>query len=453
MRGKRPTALLVLATLAAAAPAQAIGLAEEREIGARFALEARAQVPLVREPAVTGYLREVGGRLIARLDSQPFVYRFFVVRDPNLNAFAVPGGYVYVHTGLLLGVADEAELAGVLAHELVHVSAHHVVRQQEKTALVNYATILGLFLSVVHPALGAGAASAGAAAQLKYQREFEQEADYVGIGMMAPAGFDPSGMPAFLRRVLREQRLNPATVPAYFLSHPLTEDRVAALEQRLPSLPRPAPRADGAVRLAAAQATVRALTEPTEKMVSEYRGRAARTPDDALAPYLLGLVWLYTGRPSDAEPFLAGAAGAKLAGALGEHGRALARLGRGDDARRSFEAQLAIAPGDAAMHMELGKLALGAGEVKRAVALLERALELDPELDDAEYALAECSAKSGETREQWLHLGRAFELRGEMGRAGSAYQKALDLTPEDTPAHEELEKTVRAVASADRGSR
>src|SRR5262245_19933204 len=132
LSARRAAALLVVAALGASVPARAVGLAEERELGARFALEARVRVPLLRAPAVSGYLRDVGNRLVSHLDTQPFAYRFFVVRDPDLNAFAVPGGYVYTHTGLLLGVASEAELAGVLAHELVHVAAHHVVRQQEK---------------------------------------------------------------------------------------------------------------------------------------------------------------------------------------------------------------------------------------------------------------------------------------------------------------------------------
>jgi predicted Zn-dependent protease len=450
----RVTAMVVVAALAGATPTvHAIGLAEERELGARFALEARVQLPLVRVPALTEYLRDVGGRLIARLDNQRFPYRFYVVRDANLNAFAVPGGYVYVHSGLILGVASEAELAGVLAHELVHVASHHAVRQQEKTALINYGTLLGMFLSLVHPALGAGAVAAGTAAQLKYQREFEQEADAIGIGLMAPAGFDPAGMPTFLSRVLREQRMNPASVPPYFLSHPLTEDRVDALEQRLPTLPRPVPRAGGDLRLAAAQAVVRALTDPADHVVATYRASAAAAPTDAAAAHRLGLVYLYVdpARPSDAEPLLARAAAARLPGAAGDLGRALARLGRTDDARKSFETAARLAPDDAAMSLELGKLALAAGDAKKASALFELALELDPELDDAEYGLAECRGKSGDARGQWTHLAEAYELRGDLARARNAYARALELVPKDGPESKALRAAVEAIDRVGRG--
>ena len=446
---------LVLAAVVAVAPsvAHAIGLAEERDLGARFALEARVQLPLLRAPAVTGYLRDVGGRLTVRLEHQPFAYRFYVVRDPSMNAFAVPGGYVYVHSGLVLGVATEAELAGVLAHELVHVASHHAVRQQEKTALITYGALLGMFLSIVHPALGAGALAAGEAAQLKYQREFEQEADAVGIGLMAPAGFDPAGMPTFLRRVLREQRLNPANVPPYFLSHPLTEDRVAALEQKLPSLPRPAARPGGALRLAAAQATLRALPEPIGDVLPTYLAAAAAAPKDAAAAHRLGLVYLYVdpSRPADAEPLLVRAAKERLPGALGDLGRAEARLGRADEARRDFEAALRADPEDAALGVELGKLVLASGECRRAMALFAHALEIDPELDEAEYGLAECDAKNGDARGQWTHLGRAYELRSDLPRARNAYERALELVPEDGPEGTELRAAIAAIGRVGTG--
>ena len=442
---------VVVALLAAAvvwAPtAAAMGLKDEQELGARFALEARRRLPLVREPALSAYLRRIGERIIARLDAREFDYRFYVVRDSTLNAFAVPGGYIYVHAGLLDVVADETELAGVLAHEIVHVHAHHVVRQEEQTALINYATILGLFLSAVHPALGAGAASAGAAAQLKYARQYEQEADHVGIDLMRDAGFDPLGMPRFLRLVLKAQQLNPSEVPPYFLSHPLTENRITELEQLARAMPHPRPRADADAELAAAQATVRALVGPREKVMSAYEERLARDPKNAAAQHQLGLVLLETGQSDRAEPLLARAAAAGAPRARGDDARALARLGKLAEARAAFEAHLRDYPDDPPIMADLARTMLAAGELKSAAALLENALAREPELDDAEYALAECRGKSGDERQQWWHLARAFELRGEYDRASNAYEKARDLVPKDTPERKEAEDALKALRS------
>ncbi len=101
---------------------------------------------------------------------------------------------------------------------------------------------------------------------------------------------------------------------------------------------------------------------------------------------------------------------------------------------------------------ELGKLTLAGGDTKRAEALLSRALELDPELDDAEYALAESHGKNGDVREQWVHLGRAFELRGDLARAQSAYEKALDLTPDEKAARADLEQAIKAIGRVGTGA-
>ena len=448
VRRRRRVAAAVVLVLAAATSAGAIGLNQERELGARIALEARRRLPLVREPALTAYLRRVGQRLVSRLDAQQFAYRFYVVREQSLNAFAVPGGYVYVHAGLLTQVPKEAELAGVLAHEIVHVHSHHVVRQQEKTALVNYATLLGLFLSVVHPALGASAASIGAAVQLKYLRQFEQEADHVGLDLMRTAGFDPAGMPSFLRLVLQVQQLNPAQVPPYFLSHPLTEERVAELERRVRDTARPEPRPGGEAELAAAQATLRAVIEPRESVLPIYQERLARAPASAEAQHLLGLVYLYGGQPERAEPLLDRAAAGHAVRARGDDGRALARLGKPAEARAAFEAHLREYPDDPPIRLELARTMVVAGELKPAAALLESALAAEPELDDAEYALAECRGKSGDERGQWWHIGRAFELRGDFERALTAYEKARALSAKDTPEREEVEKAIAELEHA-----
>ncbi len=236
-------------------------IAEERKLGDRFSIEAASALPIVREPAVVNYVNGIGQRIVARLDApQPFEYRFSVVNDGSINAFAVPGGFVYLNSGLLLRVGNDSELAGVLGHEIGHSHAHHIVRQQEKTQLLSYAALAGMLLSVVQPAIGAAAMGINATAQLKYQREFEQEADYLGMRYMRVAGFDPQGMVTFMKRLWEEQRTMPIDqIPPYMLSHPLTDERISTLEAASRNVPAVPGSQQASFALERVQAIVRAL--------------------------------------------------------------------------------------------------------------------------------------------------------------------------------------------------
>ncbi|MGH7897150.1 MAG: M48 family metallopeptidase, partial [Candidatus Binatia bacterium] len=313
---RKPTAatgLALLALLILCADARGYPIAEERKLGERFSIEAAAALPLVREPAVVDYVGRIGRRMVARLGApQPFEYRFSVVRDGQLNAFAVPGGFVYVNSGLVTRVGNESELAGVLGHEIGHTHAHHIVRQQEESRLVSYAALAGMLLSVVQPAIGAAAMGAGMAAQLKYRRQFEQEADYLGIRYMREAGFDPHGMASFMKRIWNEQRTMPLDqIPPYMLSHPLADERITSLEtatkdtRPLPGWERPS------AELERVQAIVRALTEDRSSTRARYQKASAT---GAAARALYGVVLLYQG---DAEAALTSLAAAKAEGAAG----------------------------------------------------------------------------------------------------------------------------------------
>src|SRR5919204_324985 len=200
-----PTLAAVLAVaLALAGPVGAAGEGGERELGRRFFLAARSELPLVEDPAVTEYVERIGARLVKTLGPQEFDYRFYVVQSPVLNAFAVPGGYVFIFSGLLARVANDDELAGVLGHEMGHVSGHHIVRQQEKGQVWSAAALLGLLLSAVNPVAGAAGIAAAETAQLKFSREFEQEADYPGLRYTSQAGYDPHAMGSFFKTLLAE---------------------------------------------------------------------------------------------------------------------------------------------------------------------------------------------------------------------------------------------------------
>ena len=356
----------------------------------------------------------------------------------------MPGGYIYVNTGLVVDAASPAEVASVLAHEVVHVDAHHVVRQQEKTQLLSYATLAGLFLSAVHPALGATAASAGVAAQLKYQREFEQEADHIGLDLMRRAGFDPEGSPAFLRTLLRAYGTAPSGLPPYFMSHPLTEDRVSQLEQRVADMQHPAPDPGAALELAAVQAILRTLTGGRTAALDHYQTLADTGAAGPNAGYLLGLVNLYGERPNLAIPFLAPAVAA-VPRARADYARALARSGDAAAARVEIEAHLRVFPKDVAAELDLARLLADGGEHAAAVPRLKRVLAQDPDLDDAEYTLAECLGQAGDAYGQWWHLGRAYELRGDIPRAVNAYEHAVGLAPDDSPEHAQATRALRVL--------
>jgi tetratricopeptide (TPR) repeat protein len=193
---------------------------------------------------------------------------------------------------------------------------------------------------------------------------------------------------------------------------------------------------------------LRALVESREKVLPAYEERLRRDPQSVDAQHQLGLVFLYGGQPERAEPLLARAAAGGAPRARGDHGRALARLGKLAEARAAFEAHLREYPNDPPIMLELARTMIAAGELKPAAALLETALAREPELDDAEYALAECRGKGGDEREQRWHLGRAFELRGEFERAQSAYEKARDLAAKDTPERKRAEEAIKALSRA-----
>src|SRR5207245_4352014 len=127
--------------------------------------------------------------------------------------------YVFIFAGLLARVANDDELAGVLGHEMGHVRGHHIIRQQEKGQVWSAAALLGLLLSAVNPVAGAAGIAAAETAQLKYSREFEQEADFLGLRTMSTAGYDPRAMGTFFKSLLTEQRVNPAGVPASIITH------------------------------------------------------------------------------------------------------------------------------------------------------------------------------------------------------------------------------------------
>src|ERR1041385_4802898 len=212
-----PAFCLGLALLAPQAPAQTLPeLGDtsgallspylERRIGEQAMREIRLREPsFLDDPELTEYVNEVGGRIVAANHEARQDFEFFMVRDNTINAFAMPGGFVGVHTGLLLAAQTESELAGVLAHEVAHVTQHHLARllgkQEQMTIPTLVAVVLGIMAARSRPDLAqaviAGAGASGIQSQLNYTRDFEREADRIGFQFLRQAGFDCGGMGPF----------------------------------------------------------------------------------------------------------------------------------------------------------------------------------------------------------------------------------------------------------------
>lgn len=218
----------------------------ERTIGESVMNDIRLHEPTyLDDPEVAAYINELGHRLTAQTEDAHQEFEFFVLHDPTINAFAMPGGFIGVHSGLIMLAQSESELASVLAHEISHVTQHHLARQlrpqaqSQMVALMSFAVALIAARSRPDLAQGAMMAGQGVAiqSQLSYSRDFEREADRFGVQLLEKAGFDIRAMETFFGRMQKNNRLAEANAQAYLMTHPLTTERMADIANRVQERP------------------------------------------------------------------------------------------------------------------------------------------------------------------------------------------------------------------------
>ena len=224
--------ILAVATLALAATGCGVSTQQEVQMGNEYASQIEAQLPIVRDPEINRYINVLGDSIAGLADDRALEWTFRVVNAPEINAFAVPGGHIYVNRGLIERSQNLAQLAGVLGHEIGHVTMRHSVQQMEKAQTANLGITLGCVLTGIcsNEAAQAAIQIGGAAVFANFSRKDEAEADEVGVAYVTRAGIDPRGIPAMFRILLDERSRAPGGVDAWFSSHPLEEDRIAATE-------------------------------------------------------------------------------------------------------------------------------------------------------------------------------------------------------------------------------
>lgn len=210
------------------AVACAVSVAEEDELGDSYAAQIEEQLPMLRDSVAEVWLSVLGARLTSVADRDSRDWHFYLVDDSTVNAFAVPGGHVYVHRGLIERAATYSELAGVMGHEVAHVTLRHSVNQmRSQTRTSVFVTIFCAIVNVCSSTAAQVAIDVGGQALFaKYSRDDEAEADSAAVGYLTEAGIDPRGIPSMFERLAAERRDDPTALDSWFASHPLEESRV-----------------------------------------------------------------------------------------------------------------------------------------------------------------------------------------------------------------------------------
>ena len=412
---------------------------QERKLGESIVRQIRASGGYLDDPEVNDYLNELGHRLVAAGNDSRQDFDFFAIADSSINAFALPGGYIGVHMGLILLAQSESELASVLAHEITHVTQRHLTRSavgSQRSIMYSLAALAAAVLASRSKSSSAGdmasAAIASAQAlsiqsQLNYTREHEYEADRIGFTRLTAAGFDPNAMATFMGRLQRSARYAEGTAPSYLRTHPITYERIAEAQGRSDGMPyRQVPdsldfhlvrallRSYVGTPSDAVQWFDAALVDQkyNSELATRYGRVAALVRADQPAAAREEFARVEKMGPS--HPMIA-AMGAHVYKASGDYPEAL----------RRFEAALAKYPNKMQLIQDYPETLLKAGRPKDAVAFLEPQILRFPDAGPLHRTAAEAYAALGQKTQQHRHQAELYAWRGDLRGAVTQLELAL----------------------------
>ena len=283
---------------------------QDKALGEAFFRSLQAQIKINRDPEIQQYIDSIGQQLVSNSDSPTRAFHFFIVLDKQINAFAGPGGYIGINSGLLLLTEAESELASVMAHEVAHITQRHLYRAFEAASRLSIpsaaATIAALLLSTQSPALGQAALMAIQAGSIQFQIDFtrdnEKEADRIGMQTLADANYNPRSMPTFFERLQQSSRYYGQNIPEFLRTHPVSVSRISDTRGRANQYPYQQYPDSEAYLLT--QAKLRVLTSTDKQTVFNYfnsRTHQGTIHQRAIARYGMGLVLINISKYAEAE--------------------------------------------------------------------------------------------------------------------------------------------------------
>ncbi len=387
---------------------------EEADMGKEVLQQIKRSFPLVKDESIEEYINKVGHEIVEHVGHTDFPYEFFVVDNGGLNAFAVPGGYIFIYRGLIDIMSGESELASVLSHEIGHVQARHIARRMEQSMPLNIATMAAAIAAVLAgggkaaTAIIAGATAANASFQLAYSRQNEEEADRLGMKYLEASDYDVRAFPIVFRKMVESKFLNSDAVPTYLSTHPGLNDRIVYMENMINAGQYPVDEAKEdktKERFLEAKVRLIALYDQPEAGTSKLED-IAKAQGGSLPHFGMGLL--------------------------------LERARRNHEAMQEYYKAIKLDPDKPEYLTQLGSACYSTGNCTQAAGYLDRALKLDPDnprallymarvrledrrYKDAQKLLEKLKHIDRDDLEVYQYLGLAYGRDGQLSLAHEYY--------------------------------
>lgn len=425
---------ICLVSPALAPSARAMTIGEEKELAEEFLETVRNRFTIVEDAMIDKYINDLGQSILSDLPPQPFDYKFYVIKQDAINAFAGPAGNIFVFSGLIEAMDTESELAGILAHEIAHVSSRHIselIEESKKSQMVSMAGLIAGILvglggaSEVGSAISVGSLAAGQSMILAYTRERELEADYLGRRYLVQSGYSLYGLRAALQKIRDREWYGEEQVPTYLKTHPATRQRLANLENALSEMPDREP--ENTFAFQRTRATLMAEYGNPAKAAERFREDLDRDQNNAAAQYGLALALAESGRPETAlenmkaavsmrpeDPYLAVDLG-RLEFMAGKYEKAEKTLTRIEDLSEYGPKGLFFR----------GRARMAGGETEAAIADFKKVAESFPDYPRALLFLGQGLGEQGRLGQAHYYLGRYYRETGELENAMFHLKRAL----------------------------
>ena len=422
--------LIIFTSGSFARVAWALTTEEEKKLGKRILLEMQGKVEIVRDLTLQAFVNRVGGSLVAQVGPTPFEYKFYLINSPEPNAFAIPGGTICLTTGLFVLAENEHEVAGVLSHEISHVTSRHIAQMIERSKRLNLATLAAVLAGVLAGRGGKGseaiavtAMATSEALALKYTREMETDADQNSLHYLIKAGYDPNGMITFLNKIHKISMTSADKIPTYLSTHPALEDRISLLENLLQVGQKAAGPFKPIGNYKKIQANAFVEERDPNVAITHFQSMAEADPQEFNRSYGVGLAYRKMGRLDKSVEVLqkAHSLGSKDLDILRELGIDYFLLGKLDQAIEQLEAKSILSGANQNNDLQrlyyLGRAYQEKGDLSHALPLFLKIQKEIPEFPDVYNNLGSVYGRMNQKGLSHFYFGKYFKWNGDLKSA------------------------------------